>query len=114
VNMFLAGTRPATTSTGATALGANAPFCQFDSNAFVGLVPDRKLSTLSANLSFKVNDAMELFGDALWSRSVVKQTFQPSPLRRDFMQSDNEFANQGVDPVLLIRPNNPNYQTAVE
>lgn len=109
VNMFLAGTRSPTAP-----FGANAPFCQFDSNAFVGLVPDRKLSTLSANLSFKLNEAMELFGDALWSRSVVKQTFQPSPLRRDFMQSDNEFANQGVDPVLLIRPNNPHYQIAVD
>jgi iron complex outermembrane receptor protein len=110
--MFLAGTRPATTKTGGVALGANAPYCQFDSNAFVGLIPDRKLSTLSANLSFKVNDAMELFGDALWSRSKVTQTFQPSPLRKDFMESDNEFVKQGVAPVLLIRPNNPNYQIA--
>lgn len=109
VNMFLAGTRSATSP-----FGANAPFCQFDSNGFVGLIPDRKLSTLSANLSFKVNDAMELFGDVLWSKSAVTQTFQPSPLRRDFMQSDNEFGKQGVDPVLLIRPSNPNYHIAAD
>jgi iron complex outermembrane receptor protein len=55
-----------------------------------------------------------VFGDALYSKSVVKYTYQASPLRRDFMQTDNEFVNQGVDPVLLIRPNNPNYQFAVD
>jgi iron complex outermembrane receptor protein len=103
VNMFLNPTPSA----------RGAPYCQFDSNAFVGLIPDRKLTTFSGNLSFKVNDSVELFGDALYSKSVVIQTFQPSPLRRDFMQTDNEFANQGVDPVLLIRPGNPAYQTAV-
>lgn len=110
VNMFLASIRPTTPG----GFGGGAPVCQFDSNGFVGLVPDRKLSTFSANLSFKVNDAFELFGDALYSKSVVLQTYQPSPLRRDFMQSDNLFAEQGVDPVLLIRPNNPNYQIAVD
>ncbi len=101
VNMFNAGL----TSKGA-------PYCSFDSNAFVGLVPDRKLSTLSGNLSFKINDQMELFGDALFSKSVVRQEYQPSPLRRDFMQSDLRFAAEGADPALLIYPTNPAYQTA--
>lgn len=103
LNMFLAGIN-----------AKGAPFCQFDSNGFVGLVPDRKLNTFSANLSFKVNEAFELFGDALYSKSVVLQTYQPSPLRRSFLQTDALFAAQGVDPVLLIRPTNPNYQIAVD
>jgi iron complex outermembrane recepter protein len=102
INMFLLGNN-----------ARGAPVCQFDSNAFVGLIPDRKLTSLSANLSFKVTPALELFGDALYSKSVVNQTFQPSPLRRDFLQSDLRFAAEGADPVLLIRPTNPNYATAV-
>lgn len=102
VKMFL---NPDPTSKGA-------PFCAFDSNAFVGLVPDRKLTTLSGNLSFKINEGAEIFGDALYSKSVVTQEYQPSPVRRSFLQSDQLFADTGVDPVLLIRPNNPNYQIA--
>lgn len=102
VNMFL---NPTLTS---KAL----PYCTFDSNAFVGLIPKRDLTNLSANGAFKVNDAVELFGDALYSKSVVTQTFQPSPLRRSFLTTDGEFANQGLDPALKLQPTNPNYAIA--
>ncbi len=88
------------------------PFCTFDSNAFVGLIPKRDLNTFSANFSFKATDNLELFGDALYSKSKVTQVFQPSPLRRSFMVTDALFNEQGVDPVLLIRPTNPNYSIA--
>ena len=93
-----------------TAKGA--PYCQFDSNAFVGLIPKRELTNLSSNLIFKLTDSLELFGDGLYSKSKVVQTFQPSPVRRGFLVTDALFNQQGVDPVLLIRPTNPNYGIA--
>jgi iron complex outermembrane receptor protein len=93
----------------ATDSSVGAPRCLFDSNSFVGLVPERQLADLSANIVFKVSDGIELFSDALYSRSKVTQTFQPSPVRRDFLQSDTLFAERGIDPVLVIRPGNPAY-----
>lgn len=96
----------------ATRTTHNAPFCTFDSNAFVGLVPERELAALSANLGWKLSDSIELFGDGLFSKSTVTQRFQPSPLRRSFMITDALFAQQGVEPALIIRPTNPNYAIA--
>ena len=90
----------------------NAPFCTYDSNQDVGLIPKRDLATFSGNLTFKVADNLELFGDALYSKSQVVQIFQPSPLRRSFMVTDALFAQQGVEPALIIRPTNPNYSIA--
>jgi iron complex outermembrane receptor protein len=90
----------------------NAPFCTYDSATAVGLVPKRELGTLSGNFTFKLGDNLEAFGDALYSKSVVTQTFQPSPLRRSFMVTDALFADQGVEPALIIRPTNPNYSIA--
>lgn len=92
----------------------NAPFCTFDSAAFVGLLPKRDLSTLSGNATIKITDNIEAFGDLLYSKSDVTQVFQPSPLRRSFMVTDAQFGLQGVDPALLIRPTNPNYQIAAD
>lgn len=85
------------------------PFCTFDSAAFVGLVPKRDLSTLSANFEAKLSDSLSLFGDALYSKSIVTQTIQTSPVRRSFLTSDALFKEQGVDPALLIKPGNPAY-----
>jgi iron complex outermembrane recepter protein len=104
INMFL---NPTPTSKGA-------PYCTFDSNTFVGLLPKRDLINLTANGAVKVSDAVELFGDVLFSKSTVTQRFQPSPIRRSFLLTDGEFANQGVDPALLISPSNPNYQIAAD
>jgi len=102
INMF---PYPDSTSKGA-------PYCQFDSNQFVGLVPERNLVNLSGNVTFKLTDSVQLFGDVLHSKSKVIQQFQPSPVRRSFLVTDDKFAQQGVDPVLLIRPTNPNYGIA--
>lgn len=88
------------------------PFCTFDSPGFVGLIPKRDLTNFSANGVFKLSEAMELFGDALYSKSIVTQRFQPSPVRRSFLQTDLLFEAQGVDPVLLVLPTNPNYAFA--
>ena len=90
------------------------PFCSYDSNKDVGLIPKRDLATFSGNLTFDVTDNLQLFGDVLYSHSTVIQEFQPSPLRRSFMVTDAQFAAQGVEPVLLIRPTNPNYQIAAD
>jgi iron complex outermembrane recepter protein len=90
----------------------DAPYCTYDSNQDVGLVPERELGTFSGNFTFKLGDNVEAFGDALYSRSVVTQSFQPSPLRRTFMVTDALFAEQGVAPALVIRPSNPNYGIA--
>lgn len=90
------------------------PFCAYDAAPFVGLVPKRDLTTLSANLTVKLNEKAELFSDLLYSQSKVQQQFQPSPVRNGFLVSDEEFAKQGVDPVMLLRPSNPNYKIAAD
>jgi iron complex outermembrane receptor protein len=96
----------------ATQTTKGAPFCTFDSNAFVGLVPKRELATFSGNLTFKLTENLQLFGDALYSKSEVTQQFQPSPVRRSFLVTDGLFFTQGVEPALIIRPTNPNYAIA--
>jgi iron complex outermembrane recepter protein len=105
INMFL---NPTPTSNGV-------PFCAFDSSAFVGLLPKRELAALTGNLTFQLSSDHQLFADFMHANSVVTQQFQPSPLRRSFMfPSDTVFQTRGVDPALLIRPNNPNYRIAAE
>ncbi len=89
-----------------------APFCSFDSNSFVGLIPKTESSSFTGNVSFGLTDSLEGFADLLYSRNVVTQKFQPSPLRRNFMTTDALFGQQGVEPALIIRPTNPNYAIA--
>ena len=92
-----------------------APYCQFDSNAFVALTPKRELASLTANGEAKVTNNLSFFADALYSRSVVTQIIQPSPVRYDFLTpSDSKFQELGVDPALLIYPSNPNYKIAAD
>ncbi|AZP14489.1 TonB-dependent receptor [Undibacterium parvum] len=94
----------------ATNTSKGAPYCAFDSNGFVGLIPDRELTNFTGNFAFKINANHELFADALYSKSTVTQTFQASPVRRSFLTTDAEFANQKVDPFLTLYPSNPAYQ----
>lgn len=88
-----------------------APFCAFDSNGFVGLVPDRELTNFTGNLGVKLGATAELFSDMMYSKSNVTQTFQGSPVRRSFLVTDAEFQNQNVEPALVLYPSNPAYQT---
>jgi iron complex outermembrane receptor protein len=88
------------------------PYCAFDSAAFVGLLPEREAVNLSGNFTFKINNNIEFFADALYAKQTVTQTIQTSPVRRSFLQSDGLFEQKGIDPALLIFPSNPNYQTA--
>ena len=94
------------------AVGAKgSPYCAYDSGPDVGLTPDRELHNLTGNLSYQLNDNHQLFADLLYSKSKVTQTYQPSPARADFFQTDGLFQQQGVDPALLLMPSNPVYQS---
>lgn len=97
-----------------TNTGKNTPYCTFDSNAFVGLIPQRESTNLTLNGVYRASDSFELFGDALLTKSVSVQRFQPSPVRRSFLVTDGQFNAQRVDPVLLIYPTNPNYKIAAD
>ena len=110
INMFKNLTDSSKTGPNGEAL----PYCTFDSNAFVGLVPKRETANLTLNGAFRVSDALEVFGDALYSKNTQTQSFQPSPVRRSFLVTDGEFDKQSVDPALLIFPANPNYQLAAD
>jgi iron complex outermembrane receptor protein len=89
-----------------------APFCAYDSAQDVGLVPDREATAFTLNGAWRLSNSVELFSDAMYSKSVVAQLYQPSPVRRSFLTSDALFQQQGVDPALLLFPSNPNYATA--
>lgn len=92
------------------------PYCTFDSNAFVGLIPEREAASFTLNGAFRLSDAVELFGDGFFAKSTQIQRFQPSPVRRSFLtpSADSIFRAQGVDPALLIFPSNPNYKFATD
>lgn len=96
----------------ATLTNKGAPYCQYDSAGDVGLVPKRDLATFSGNLAFKLSDSAELFGDFMYSRSKVQQTYQPSPARSSFFDTDAEFDTQNVDRALLISPGTDAYTYA--
>jgi iron complex outermembrane receptor protein len=78
------------------------------------LIPEREATNLSGNFAFKLTNSAELFGDALYSKNIVTQRIQTSPVRRSFLTSDGLFQERGVDPALLIFPTNPNYQIAAD
>jgi iron complex outermembrane receptor protein len=87
------------------------PYCIYDSAPVVGLTPDRELINLTTNLNYALNANTSLFADVLYSESRVTQTYQGSPARTDFFESDNAFAAQGVPAGLLLYPSNPAYQS---
>ncbi len=87
------------------------PFCTFDSAAFVGLTPKTELANYTLNFVYRLNQNAEFFADGIYSRSVVTQQIQPSPLRTSFMATDELFDSVDVDRVLLLRTTNPAYAT---
>jgi len=89
-----------------------APVCSFDSAPYVGLVPARELKNFTANLTWKATENLDVFADVLWGQSKITQSFQASPIRASFLETDDLFAQRHVDPALLLLPNNPNYPTA--
>lgn len=97
-----------------TKTSKGAPYCTFDSPGFVGLVPKRETTNLTLNGAFRISTALELFGDVLYTENKQTQTFQPNPVRRSFLVTDDKFSKQGVSPALLISPTNPNYKIAAD
>jgi iron complex outermembrane receptor protein len=95
---------------GADKTDLGATNCAFDSAAFVGLTPKRELNNFTANGSFKINENHQLFADVLYSESTVTQSFQASPMKAGFVETDAEFGKQGVTPALVLYPSNPAYQ----
>lgn len=91
-----------------------APNCTFDTGPFVGLVPNRDYAGLSANMKFKLTDDSELFAEGLLSRNKSVNPIQPAPQRQAFNVGNTNFKGSGVDPILLIRPTNPNYKIAAD
>ena len=104
INMFKNGTNTV----------KNAPYCTYDSAAFVGLIPERQTANLTLNGVFRASDALEFFGDLLYSKNDTTQRIQQSPVRRSFLLTDDQFQKQGIDPALLILPSNPNYKIAAD
>lgn len=91
--------------------GGGTPYCAYDSGPDVGLTPKRELYNFTSNLSYQLNADHQLFADLLYSQSKITQTYQPSPARSDFFESDAEFGKRGVDQALLLFPSNPAYQS---
>ena len=96
----------------------NLPYCQYDSSPDVGLLGASTVNAFTGNFVLKLNPNAELFMDGIYSRAVATTTYQPSPARTSFFETDEEFARQGVDQVLLLRPTlangapNPHYKLA--
>ena len=100
-------------SSGKGGVGGAYDNCKFDSGPFVGLFPEIERSNLVGSAKYKLNADTTLYADALYARNKVKETYQPSPARVGFFQTDNAFAGSGVDPALLIFPSNPNYVSTI-
>lgn len=86
--------------------------CMYDSAPDVGLMPESVQKNVLASFKAKLSPTATLFGSFNWSTNTVIEAYQPNPLRSSFMATDNAFAGSGVDPALVITPQNPNYPTA--
>ena len=91
-----------------------APYCMYDSAKDVRLVPEREALSVSLSGKYKLNNSVQLFGDAIISQTDLTSRYQPSPVRNSFLTTDSLFALQKVDPALLINPSNPNYKIAAD
>ena len=90
------------------------PFCNYDTAPFVGLVPETDRFNANVNLNWMLTKDVQLFAEATYADQTVIQTYQGSPVRRSFMLTDSLFQTKGIDPVLLIKPDNPNYRIAAD
>jgi iron complex outermembrane recepter protein len=90
------------------------PLCVFDSAPYVNLTGESDIASFSGNFVFRLNDKVELYADGLYSQSKVITQIQPSPLRTDFLQTDELLAQRGIDPVLLVRRGTPAHNIAAD
>ncbi len=89
-----------------------ATVCAYDPSPYVNLLPKRSMEAITANVTIRPTSELELFGDFMLGRSRITQSYQSSPLRASFLETDALFAQRGVDPALLLYADNPNYPTA--
>jgi iron complex outermembrane receptor protein len=54
-----------------------ANLCRFDNAPFDALQPESKLESVALNGRFKLNDAIEVYGQAMYTRNETRQTIQP-------------------------------------
>jgi iron complex outermembrane receptor protein len=94
--------------------GKGLPYCAYDSAKDVRLVPQRDAMSATVSGKLRLNNNLELFGDAIFSKTDLLSRYQPSPARHSFFLTDEQFVNQGIDPALIIRPTNPNYKIAAD
>lgn len=92
--------------------------CLYDPAPDVGLFPKVKHEDLLGTFKFQVNPATLFYSEAMWARTTVNETYQPSPLRAGFFTTDPLFFDpttnpNNVQPALLIHPSNPNYQSVL-
>lgn len=90
--------------------------CLYDNAPDVGLFPKNEHVDLVAALKFQFDANAQLYADAMWARTKVDEIYQPSPLRAAFFTTDPLFGSattnpNNVQPALLIKPGNPNYQS---
>jgi iron complex outermembrane receptor protein len=92
--------------------------CLYDPAADVGLFPKTDHVDLVGALKFQLNPNTLLYADLMWAKTKVNEIYQPSPLRAAFFTTDPLFSDptanpNNVQPALLIKPSNPNYQSIV-
>jgi iron complex outermembrane receptor protein len=90
--------------------------CNFDSAPFVGLFPKVDRTSLFVSGKLEVSPQLQLYSEAMYSKTTLTEAYQPSPVRVAFLSSDLAFSDPvqnptNVAPALLIFPNNPAYQS---
>jgi iron complex outermembrane receptor protein len=108
INMFPAG-----------AGGVDGAFqnCNFDSAPYTGLFPKVERSSFFGSAKLEVSPALQLYGEALYSKTKSTETYQPSPVRNSFLYpgdlafTDPAVNTAGVAPALLVHPSNPVYNS---
>lgn len=100
-------------SSGKGGVGGAYDNCKYDSAPFVGLFPEVERVNLVGAAKFQLTPDHQIYADTLYARNKVIETYQPSPARVGFFQTDDAFTGSGVDAALLIRPSNPNYGTYI-
>lgn len=95
-----------------SAFDPNFGTCRFNASPYVPLVPDAKRYNLAANATFMLNNDVQLFAEAFFTRNETTTIEQPSPVSAAFLTTDLAFVGTGVPQSLLLFPGNPNYPTA--
>lgn len=97
-----------------TPTSKGAPFCNYDTAPFVGLIPDSERWNANVNFTWQITPDVQFFAEGLYAKQEVVQTYQGSPITSNFLSTADLIGASGGDYALLIRPSNPNYQVAAD